>query len=129
MGDNNTGGGGSVRWSINANSVEAADVTGDGPHYLEGHDKDGDVGDFFTVSIRAPKKYKSAQDYLDDLKLAVDQDPGDGKRIYFNLPIEEHFDQVRVSWGGSPYHRGKGGKKRARTLKKRTGTSKKRAAR
>jgi hypothetical protein len=116
-GDANTGGGGSVYWTVMTNSLEITDSDikrSDKASVLfhqEGSDKDGDINTDFTVSIKAPRGETAAQ-FLERLKqeLTVDKD-----RVYFNLAIEDAKDQVRVSWGRqNPNHRGNGGKRSRR---------------
>ena len=122
MGDSQTGGDGSVQWSVDGTSV--ADTgpkaprnqhtnPGKGPHHQDGVDDDGAIGDFFTVSIRVPQGV-AVDEYLRQFVWQVD-----GRRIWFNLPIEEdplhQPDQVRVSWGDSVHHKGIGGKKKVGT--------------
>ena len=113
-GDANTGGGGSVYWRVETNSLENTDtdikrISKAAVRLCqEGSDKDGDIGTDFTVSIKAPKGETAAQ-FLERLKqdLKVDKD-----RVYFNLAIEDNTEQVRVSWGAvNPNHRGTGGRR------------------
>jgi hypothetical protein len=111
MGDNQTGGGGSVYWSVDGKRVDETGPRaphnkhtghGNGPHHQDGIDNDGAIGDDFTVSIKVPKEFDSAEAYLEQFKWQIDQG---GKRIYFNLPIEDDPDQVHVSWGESENRR------------------------
>ena len=97
MGDNQVGGGGSVHWNIRVKDPKRAH---NGPrsigHGWQGHDKDGDVGDWFTVSVKVPKGFAPR----------FEQHPTDPGRLYFNLPIERDRSQIRISWGNSPHHVG-----------------------
>ena len=117
MGDNNTGGGGSVQWSIDVKhaGLKAADGTSTdmGQQNHGGHDLDGEVGDLFTVSIKVPGG-DSAQAYINELKTKLSPD---GNRIFFNLPIEKHDNQIRVSWGESDHHKGEANKQGKRIAK------------
>lgn len=102
MGDANTGGGGSVIWNVEAGhaaKVKSA-KRGSKGHCQSGHDMDTS-GDWFTVSVKVPKGYKSAQGYLKALRLRPD--PTGRKRVFFNLPIEKDEQQIRISWGNSPH--------------------------
>jgi hypothetical protein len=116
MADQNTGGDGSVRWSLVADHVDRTETTfshegdGRGRHHQRGIDHDGQVGDWFTVSIEVPAEIGSVEDYLKALKDGEDnlfglkRDPTGADRIYFNVRIESRNpDQIRVSWGGSEH--------------------------
>lgn len=123
MADQQTGGDGSVSWSVTADEVDPIFVVnnhmgpGKGRHFQSGKDESGKVGGWFTVSIRAPEGM-SVADYLDALKsgkgdLAIR--PGSGpNRVQFKVKIEAYTpDQIRVSWGDRR-HRRKKVPKRAR---------------
>ena len=121
MGDNQTGGGGSVYWSVDGERVAETGPRaphnqhaghGIGRHHQDGIDEDGAIGDLFTVSIKVPNGFESAQAYLSQFEWQVDNG---GRRIYFNLPIEDDPDQIHVSWGDSVHHRGIGGKRQTTT--------------
>ena len=112
MSDQNTGGDGSVRWSVDADNVKPGDSEdsdkGGGKRHQHGLDQNGDVGDWFTVSIKVPAEIGDRNAYLaalrgDDARWGIKPDPnGPGARIYFNLRIERRTpDQIRVSWGDS----------------------------
>ena len=112
MADQNTGGDGSVRWSIDADNVRVHESRhlDNGRLNHHGVDRTGMPGkDWFTVSIEVPKQFEGdAAKYLAALKgdgvfglRADDRDPG---RVYFNLPIERmNHDQIRISWGNSAH--------------------------
>jgi hypothetical protein len=114
MGDQMTGGGGSVEWMLDVPEVEwtysspKADARG---HRQGGVDKGAQVGSWFTISIEAPRKM-SPEEYLKalkadtgDLRLQVD---AENNRVFFNLRVEAYnSDQIRVSWGNSFHQRAK----------------------
>ena len=111
-GDNNTGGGGSVKWTVHANKVKKTETkdkhTGSdetGNHEQEGRDQDGDPGEKFTVSIKVPAG-KTPEQFIREFALTEDA----GSRVYFNLLIEKEVsDQIRISWGrGNPNLRPEG---------------------
>ena len=108
MGDSETGGDGSVQWTVDVDHVKkdpsghsrvkCIDVGAHG-HHQEGYDGDGDPGDVMTVSIKAPqgKTASGLLNYLKNTGLTID-----GDRVYFNIAIEQNNgDQVRLSWGNS----------------------------
>jgi len=115
MGDQCTGGGGSVEWALDvpdtdwAYSTPKTDAKG---HRQGGVDKAAQVGSWFTVSIEAPRKM-SAEEYLKvlkadtgDLRLQLD---AENNRVYLNLKVEAYNpDQIRVSWGNSFHQRARG---------------------
>jgi hypothetical protein len=114
MGDQMTGGGGSVEWMLDVPDVEWACSTAktDGKgHRQGGVDRGGQVGSWFTVSIEPPRKM-NAEEYLaalkadkGDLRLQVD---AENNRVYVNIRIEPYNpDQIRVSWGDSFHQRGR----------------------
>lgn len=111
MSDQATGGDGSVRWSINAESVKQLESrhAKNGKHVHEGVDKTGAPGDWFTVSIKVPNRFKTVESYLqalrgDDSVWGIKPDPGREKRVEFNIKIERMTPaQVRVSWGDSEH--------------------------
>jgi hypothetical protein len=115
MSDQQTGGDGSVRWSVDADNVSEVESRhiSNGRHQQHGIDKAGDAGDWFTVSIRVPDEIGSVDAYLRALKdgdenllWGIKKDPVDGKRVYFNVRIEKKtHDQIRVSWGASDHVR------------------------
>ena len=118
MGDHNSGGDGSMRWTTEVNRVRKVDgkpvVTSQakGPNgwTQSGFDEDEKArdGDWITISVQVPKNFKTVDEYLAALK-AGDDDPLWGvkrhptqKRIYFNVKVETmEPSQVRISWGGS----------------------------
>ena len=111
MSEQNTGGDGSVRWTLDADNVTESECKnlGGGKHTQNGIDKSGDAGDWFTVSIEVPEEFDDAEAYLVALKegdqnllWGVKKDVSDNDRIYFNVRIErKNHDQIRVSWGES----------------------------
>jgi hypothetical protein len=116
MSDQNTGGDGSVRWSVDAGEVKhhVSNQQIDGRFQHEGVDKTGRPGDWFTVSIKVPRRFKTAQAYLDALTSGdpiwgLKPDPDRQKRVEFNIQIERMTPgQIRVSWGDSEHvHRPK----------------------
>jgi hypothetical protein len=117
MSDQATGGDGSVRWSITADSVKElqSNHAKDGRLLHEGIDKTGTPGDWFTVSVKVPNRFRTVESYLralrgDDPLWGIKPDPnGNQKRVEFNIKIERMTPaQVRVSWGDSEYvHRPK----------------------
>src|SRR5258705_10877957 len=117
MSDQHTGGDGSVRWSVDADSVKhhASNQQINGSLQHEGVDKTGTPGDWFTISIKLPKRFKTVQAYLEALTGAdpvwgIKPDPDKQKRVEFNVQIEKMTPgQIRVSWGDSEHvHRPKG---------------------
>jgi hypothetical protein len=121
MSDQATGGDGSVRWSINAESVKQhqSQHAKNGKLLHEGIDNTGTPGDWFTVSIKVPNRFKTVESYLkalrgDDPTWGIKPDPNKRKRIEFNIQIERMTPaQVRVSWGDSEHvHRPKKAAKR-----------------
>ena len=100
-GDSNTGGGGSVHWTVN---------TPNGG--LTGRDPDGQKDTDFTVIIRVRPGMSAAQ-FAARLRQVITPD---GDHVYFNLPIEDRGEdppqpQIQVVWGASNgKHRGNGGK-------------------
>jgi hypothetical protein len=111
MSEQNTGGDGSVKWSLDAGNVRAHRSTHreNGSLRHEGVDTTGNVGDLFTVSIEVPEDFNgSAEKYLEALK-SDDSLWGlkpDSGRVYFNLKIESmNHDQIRITWGDSPHMR------------------------
>jgi hypothetical protein len=69
MSEQNTGGDGSVRWSLDADNVTETEFEShDGKHKQHGIDKSGDAGDWFTVSIEVPEGFDDAEAYLAALK-------------------------------------------------------------
>jgi hypothetical protein len=111
MADQNTGGDGSVRWSVEADNVRAHESKhlDNGRLSHHGVDRAGTPGkDWFTISIEVPAQFHGdAAQYLEALKgegaLGLRKDPNDN-RVYFNLPIERmNHDQIRLSWGNSAH--------------------------
>ena len=109
MGDHNSGGNGSVIWSTEVDRARKSDPPKSAPKGADGwtqggFDEDGDVGDWFTISIQVPKGLTPAQ-YLTELRdtnreLGIKAHPTDSKRVYFNVRIEElQPEQIRTSWG------------------------------
>jgi hypothetical protein len=116
MSDQNTGGDGSVRWSVDAGNVKhhTSNHQIGGSFQHEGVDKTGRPGDWFTISIKVPRRFKSVQAYLEALTggdpvWGVKPDPEKQKRVEFNIQIERMTPaQIRVSWGDSEHvHRPK----------------------
>jgi hypothetical protein len=111
MSDQATGGDGSVRWSINAESVKQIESNHaqSGKLLHEGIDKTGRPGDWFTISIKVPSRFKTVDSYLkaltgDDPIWGIKPDPNRVKRVEFNIKIERMTPaQVRVSWGDSEH--------------------------
>src|SRR5262245_23800568 len=109
MSQQQTGGDGSVKWSIDADSVKEHSST----HELSGRlkhsgiDKTGNPGDPFTISIKVPSHFKTAEAYLEELRnpksvWGIHPEPNGELRVFFNIPIERMtHDQIRVSWGNS----------------------------
>ena len=105
-GDSQTGGGGSVFWSVDVDNVDNNPVEttcedhGGGRYHQRGHDNDGVAGiDKFTISIRIPEQALDAQALLAALQGA---DTSEAGRVKFALPIERHKDQIRITWGNHP---------------------------
>src|SRR5436853_6808953 len=101
MSEQNTGGDGSVRWSVDADRVKKGDTqdshgTGNpGKHHQEGIDQDGAIGDWFTVSIKLPDGVGTVDDYLNLIKAGappwgIRLDPTSADRVCFNLKIEKY---------------------------------------
>jgi hypothetical protein len=112
MADQNTGGDGSVRWSIDADNVKLHESRHSDNGRLNHHgiDRSGTPGkDWFTVSIEVPKQFDgNAAKYLEALKgggpFGLRADERDSNRVYFNVPIEKmNHDQMRISWGNSAH--------------------------
>lgn len=110
MSDQNTGGDGSVRWTIDAENVREhrAIRLENNRHEETGVDRSGKPGDWFTISIKVPRDIGSKEEYLrrlreGDLVWGIRGDPDDDEnRIEFNVRIEEKTpNQIRVSWGSS----------------------------
>ena len=109
MGDSAEGGGGSVYWKLDAKKANGEHEQ-DGNHVKQkGKDDDEKTaeGYYFTVSV-LPRGNLTAPQFLDYLKLRL-KVSADGKRVYFNHPIEDKKEQIRVSWGNSNNHEGTGG--------------------
>jgi hypothetical protein len=96
-GNNNVGGGGSVRWSISADKVDK-DLTSDahtglpgrGQHNQEGEDQDGVVGqDSFRVRIKFPPGNARAFPNLD----------WDGDTATFTVGMLNDRNQINIRWG------------------------------
>jgi hypothetical protein len=116
MSDQNTGGDGSVRWSVDAGDIKhhASNQQINGSFQHEGVDKTGRPGDWFTVSIKVPKRFKTPHAYLEALTggdpvWGLKPGPDKQKRVEFNIQIERMTPgQIRVSWGDSKHvHRPK----------------------
>jgi hypothetical protein len=113
MSDQNTGGDGSVKWSVDAENVKLHESKhlDNGRLNHHGVDRSGVPGkDWFSVSIEIPHFLNGdAEAYLAALRdpknpLGLRRDDRDPSRIYFNLPIEKmNHDQIRVSWGNSSH--------------------------
>ena len=100
MGDSETGGGASVYWNINANDVrpgESHDQQAGNGRKQDGRDREGTIGDFFKVSIKIPAGG------LPPELAALQPDPNDPQRVFFNLRIEDDKKQIRISWGNSSF--------------------------
>ena len=108
MGDSEEGGGGSVKWKVEArNSNNASHKHDQGEVEQEGTDEDGAVDTDFTVSVLVPEDV-DPDDFLQYLKDQL-QLTNNKKRVYFNHPIQDEEAQIRVSWGQSNHHEGNGG--------------------
>jgi hypothetical protein len=109
MSETQTGGDGSVRWSIDADNVKEHASLHENTGRLKhsGIDKTGHPGDPFTISIRVPGHFTSVEAYLKELldpksEWGIKAAPDGERRVYFNIPIERMtHDQIRVSWGNS----------------------------
>jgi hypothetical protein len=111
MSDQNTGGDGSVRWTIDAENVREHQVNRreNNSHVETGVDRSGKPGDWFTISIKVPREIRSKAEFLarlrdaDDKIWSIKEDPDpDEQRVEFNLRIEPKTpDQIRISWGSS----------------------------
>ena len=95
-GDNNVGGGGSVRWSVDADKVdkyltsdEHTGPSGRGRHKQQGHDQDGKEGDdSFTVTVR--NNGAKPPDWTEK-----------GNGVWsFDVKILDDAKQINVHWGG-----------------------------
>jgi hypothetical protein len=119
MADQTTGGDGSVKWSIDADQVNPADVRSDhtpgpggrGHQHQHGKTDEGTIDDWMTISLKVPAEVGSVDAYLAAIKegdanafWGVKRDRNGDRRIYLNLRIEgNNNDQVRVSWGSSAF--------------------------
>jgi hypothetical protein len=110
MSEQQTGGDGSVKWSLDADSVKEHSST----HELSGRlkhsgiDNTGYPGEPFTISIRVPSHFNNdVNAYLEELRKpgspwGINAAPNGELRVFFNIPIERRTnDQIRVSWGSS----------------------------
>ena len=107
MGYGEYGGNGSVEWKTD---VGQADWTTDekknggvGPgHRQAGVDKNGQPGEYFTVSMEVPRSEGDPVQYLTKLRQALTYD-ANSRRVWFRLEIEAHNpDQIRISWPPDP---------------------------
>ena len=114
-GDSNTGGGGSVYWSVDVNNGDDSKITSvkdsNGHHHQRGKDKDGVPGvDYFTVTIRIPQG-QQPNVYLGNLRNAI-QVTLDNAHVTFPVLIEDlgpgdDHKQINITWGdqsGLPKH-------------------------
>lgn len=115
-GDSQTGGGGSVYWTIDVDKLDfvreetaCQDGDGRGRRFHEtGRDRDGVTGkDRFTISIKVPDDDKEAAIFRKMLQQASSQ----RGRVTFTLPIEDNPNQIRITWGNRP-SRGKSASRR-----------------
>jgi hypothetical protein len=98
MGDNNVGGGGSVKWRVRAShpkrysseTIPTAMAGGAGL-IQSGSDAGGDDGDEFTVSIVLPEDDEALDDFKNRLALQR------GK-VRFNIPITNNPNQIVIQW-------------------------------
>lgn len=94
MGDQNTGGGGSVHWHINVKNQKPAfgPYKDDGRFHIVGADEGGKNGQLFTIKIKLPKG-----ETLDDFKSKLKKE---GDRVVFTLPISAKKDlsQIHIHW-------------------------------
>jgi len=110
MSEQQTGGDGSVKWSLDADSVKLHSST----HELSGRlkhsgiDNTGHPGEPFTISIKVPSHFRNnVQAYLDELRnpkspWGIHAAPDGELRVFFNIPIEKMtHDQIRIAWGNS----------------------------
>jgi hypothetical protein len=106
-GDGNTGGGGSVCWSLRVSNADDAktkdDQISNGKHKQKGRDQTNYVGENFTITIRIPQGYKDRPDeYLTYLKNNINK--SDSTHVQFFLPIEDDgpngdHKQINIQWG------------------------------
>ena len=98
MGDNNVGGGGSVKWVVDVDSPDGkpkSEPKASGGHHQEGVDKTPPNAKF-TVTIDRPADSQGLVDLLNALSAWVD-DPTEA--LTFHLPIEKNNeDQIRIHW-------------------------------
>jgi hypothetical protein len=93
MGDLNSGGGGSVHWSINIKNpgpVTQPIKQPQGRYLTKGSDEGGKKGQSFTIRIKLPKRGS-----LIDFMKTLDQE---GNRVVFKLPIENDKSQIHIHW-------------------------------
>jgi hypothetical protein len=92
MGDNQTGGGGSVQWRINARKPKRHHSSQQsGTVSQSGADNGGQEGDLFTVTVRLP-----AGSNIEAFRESV-RDVGNGK-VAFDLTITTDPDQIVIKW-------------------------------
>jgi hypothetical protein len=107
-GDSNTGGGGSVYWSLDVNNADDAKTKdtkiANKRHHQEGKDCDGNPanGDVFTVTIRIPQG-QTPGGYVTGLQNAI-QLSSDNAHVWFTVPIEDlgaadDHRQINIKWG------------------------------
>ena len=141
MGDNNTGGGGSVQWSVNGHNVRGVPASTPmtpkpgqpKPHHQHGVDETI-PNSRFTIRIKLPRT--SGDPFLSELQAAANNPVGGA--VTFTLPIEDKQsgfnpptpDQIHIDWPSDPDAQNllakkkwpspkKAGKKRARSPRKR----------
>jgi hypothetical protein len=113
MGNQETGGGGSVTWIVDVDRVKKrngrpdvrSEDKGQDGFLQSGTDEEGAPGEVMTVSVKAPVGRDARQllDYLQSVGLQMDAFEN---RVYFNIRIEPNNpDQVRLSWGGNANRR------------------------
>ena len=93
MGDSQTGGGGSVQWSIDCKHLkETGYLPGQkSRHAVWGSCATGREGkDKFTVSVALPEGVTLEQ-FKKGLK-------GVGRRVVFKIPINKNPKQITISW-------------------------------
>lgn len=94
MGDQNTGGGGSVHWHINFKNQKPVFFSqkDDGRFHTYGADEGGKKGQRFTVKIKLQKG-----ETLDDFKAKLKKV---GNKVVFTVPISAKKDlsQIHIHW-------------------------------
>ena len=115
MGDHNSGGGGSVYWTIELDHIPKVTTkpTKDNHWFESGDDPDPKriENEWFTVSIEVPAEFSNDREaYLKALRdprsrWGIKAHPGLPDRVYVNVPLKtqkrEEPSQIRTSWGNS----------------------------